>query len=178
MAFEKLGDTKAVTLGGINKTTGKKNPTQLEGYFLRIEERPNKFNKNKPQNFYVFLTPSGEVGLYGKAGLDKEMKKASAFTMTRVTNTEKTLDTGMGNPMIVFEVEQDRTNTMEPTEVVAPQRVTVTEEDLVEASIEDDEEEEVAPPRAAAPVIAARPPTSANAAKVQELLNRSRNRSA
>lgn len=185
MGYQELGDVKAVTLGGVNKTTGQKNPTELEGYYLRVEGRPNKYNKNKPQNFYVFQTKDGEVGLYGKAGLDKEMKKAVAGRMTKVVNTGQTLDTGMGNPMIVFKVFQDRSNTINVDEFNPPAQSESTSSgsdasDDLEASGSgdwgdvDDTEEDLPPPRPQAPRTPASTPSADKQARVQALLSKGR----
>lgn len=191
MGYELLGDVKTVTLGGVNKTTGKKNPTELEGYYLRVEGRPNKFNKDKPQNFYVFQTKEGEVGLYGKAGLDREMKKAVAGRMTKVINTGKTVDTGMGNPMIVFQVMQDRSNTINVDEFNPP---TPTQsagehsdddgeggwapsgEDELEDITYEEVGEDIPPPRATAPRQPASAPSADRQARVQALLSKGRSK--
>lgn len=113
MAYQELSDVTTVKLGGVNKQTGERNPTQIEGYYVRKETRPNKFNKEKPQNLYILQTQSGEVGIYGSAGVDREMKKATLGRMTKIVSTGQVLDTGNGNPMKVFKVYQDRTNSIE-----------------------------------------------------------------
>lgn len=176
MAYELLSDVETVVLGGKNKETGKKNPTSLEGYFLRVEHRPNKFNPKVPQNYYVFQTSTGDKGLFGKAGVDREMKKAILGAMTKVVNTEKTLDTGKGNPMIVFEVYQDKSNSIEVAEqdsTDTPPSVESAHEAVDDALDEDDDEEldVVAAPMPSKP---ARPVqvNAERAAKVQALMNR------
>ena len=187
MAYEVLGDVRTVKLGGVDKTTGKKNPTELEGYYLRVEGRPNKYNKDKPQNFYVFQTKEGEVGLYGKAGLDREMKKAVAGRMTKVIHTGKTVDTGMGNPMIVFQVMQDRSNTINVDEFNPPTPTQSASDhsdgdgwsddggELEEITYEE-VEEETPPPRATAPRQPASAPSADRQARVQALLSKGRSK--
>lgn len=164
MAFKKLDDVKQVVLGGTNKETGAKNPTSLEGYYIRKEEKPNKFNLAKPQAFYVFETQTGLVGLFGKAGIDREMKKANLGLMTKVIDTGTTLDTGKGNPMRVFEVFQDSENSIGTSEPA-----------IVDDEPEFDEEEEAAP--IAAPVRAPSRPAAVSTASMsnaQALLSRVR----
>lgn len=189
MAYELLGDVETVVLGGLNKQTNKRNPTELEGYFLRVEQRPNKFNKDKPQNYYVFKTKTGDKGLYGKAGIDREMKKAKLGAMTKVVFTGEKLDLGKGNPMLVFKVYQDRTNAIEVDETPTESSITsaaATEEDTstgwsdvddepTEEALFDDEgaEDEIAPPmpkRPTRPVASA--PSAERQAKLQALLNK------
>lgn len=173
MAYEKLNDVKSITLGGVDKKSGKQNPTQLEGFYIRKEEKPNKFNPGKPQAFYVFETKEGPVGLFGKAGIDREMKKANLGVMTKVVDTGKLLDTGKGNPMRVFEVYQDSTNTIDPESVAAP-----TSEEPVgdEPEIEDEYEQEDAAYQTAIVHAPIRPATvsTASVSKAQALLSRVR----
>lgn len=173
MAYEKLSDVKPVALGGIDKKTGKKNPTELEGYYLRREEKPNKFNPVKPQSFYVFETKEGPQGLFGKAGIDREMKKATLGVMTKVVDTGKLLDTGKGNPMRVFEVFQDSSNAIDPESVTAP----AAEEPADDEPEHDDEDGEEVAAYVATPVRAPSRPAAVSTASVssaQSLLSRVR----
>lgn len=169
MGYEKLSDVKPVALGGVDKKSGKRNPTELEGYYIRREEKPNKFNPGKPQSFYVFETKEGQVGLFGKAGIDREMKKASIGVMTKVIDTGKLLDTGKGNPMRVFEVFQDSANRIEVSEETAPVEVADDEPE------HDDEDGEPAP-FVSAPVRAPARPASVNPTAAQSLLSKVRSR--
>jgi hypothetical protein len=166
MAYEKLNDVKAVSLGGVDKKTGKKNPVELEGYYIRKEEKPNKFNPTKPQSFYVFETKDGPVGLFGKAGIDREMKKANVGVMTKVVDTGKLLDTGKGNPMRVFEVFQDSSNTIDVAQVET------SDLEYADESEADDEESTVH----SEPVRAPSRPASVNPSAAQSLLSKVRSR--
>ncbi len=172
MGYELLGDVKTISLGGIDKTTGKKNPTEFEGYYLRTETRPNKFNPAKPQNLYVFKTSGGDVGLFGKAGIDREMKKARPGYMTKVINTEETLDVGKGNPMTLYEVYQDRSLSINVSEFNPSPTELSSEDDLV-SEIEESDDEPVyvapTPPKTPAAV-----PNSERRAQLQALLNKTR----
>lgn len=172
MSYELLGEVTPVILGGTNRDTGKANPTELEGYFLRTETRPNKFNKDKPQNYYIFQTQDGERGLYGKAGLDKEMKKATPGAMTKVVNTGKTFDSGKGQPMIIFQVYQDRTNVV--------QDLGAADSGSSYEDVSDDSDqglfEEPTPTPVAAPRVAAAVASATQQSRVQALLNKSKTR--
>lgn len=169
MAYEKLSDVKPIALGGVDKKTGKKNPTELEGYYIRREEKPNKFNPGKPQSFYVFETKEGPQGLFGKAGIDREMKKAAVGVMTKVVDTGKLLDTGKGNPMRVFEVFQDSSNTIDVAELAAQAEAPSDEPE------QDDDNEELAS-FASTPVRAPSRPASVNPSAAQSLLSKVRSR--
>lgn len=182
MAYEALGEVTVVTLGGINKTTGKKNPTELEGYLLGIEDRANKFNPGKPQKFYLFQTKDGEVGVYGKAGIDSVLRGARLGAMTKLVSTGETLDTGKGFPMKVFKAFQDKTNfidigpTNAPAEAAAQDSYTGIDEEVAQDDSDDSLFDETPPAR---PVAARTPlatPDAARQAKVQALLAKSRPR--
>lgn len=170
MAYQELADVKQVSLGGIDKKTGKKNPTELEGYYIRREEKPNKFNPDKPQAFYVFETKEGPQGLFGKAGLDREMKKATIGRMTLVIDTGTTMDTGKGNPMRVFKVKQDPDNTVDVAALSAV-------EPADDEPDHDDEDGEEVSAYVATPVRAPSRPAAVSTASVssaQSLLSRVR----
>lgn len=179
MAYEILDDIRPVVLGGVDKKTGKKNPTQLEGYYLRVESRPNKFNPDKPQNFYVFQTAEGQVGIYGKAGIDREMKKATLGVMTLVKDTGQVLDTGKGNPMKVFQIAQDKANVLDADSLaasnVAPQSdedyASQADDELSEIDVEDDE---TPPARPVAPKVPLKAPSAERQAALQALLSKTR----
>jgi hypothetical protein len=113
MAYEEISDIETVTLGGINKNTNEPNPTELEGYLVGKEQRPNKFNPGTPQNYYIFKTQYGLQGIYAKAGINSALKNAVMGRMTKLVATGETLDTGKGFPMKVFKAAQDKTNTIE-----------------------------------------------------------------
>lgn len=180
MAYEVLDDVTSVKLGGTDKKTGKKNPTQLEGYYLRKETRPNKFNPEKPQNFYVFMTSSGQIGTYSTAGIDREMKKATIGVMTLLKDTGEVLDTGKGNPMRVFQVAQDKSNVLDAeslasSNIVPEEDYEGQQDELSEIDAEDDEAvEEMPAPRPVAPKVPAKTPSSEQQAKIQALLNKNR----
>lgn len=178
MAFETVNNTSAITLGGVNKKTGKANPTTIEGYFLRTRELgPNKFNRAKTDYAHDFLTEKGEVTVFGKTNLDGKLRKIQPGTMVKVS-LDGTQDTGKGNPMIVFKVQQDLSNTIE----VAGAQESADYADSGDADYDDTDldadakaADEVEPSRVSRPVKAASTPTAQQQAKVKDLL---RNRSA
>lgn len=106
-----------VSLGGINRKTGKKNPTQVEGYYLGSRTVEDRKNKNGLSYIYYFLTANGNVGVWGKTDLNKKMTSASTGAMTRVTCTGQR-ETPNG-PMYVYKLEVDKDNTMDVSELGA-----------------------------------------------------------
>lgn len=187
MAYESLEqEYKIVKLGGIDKTTGKKNPTQLEGYYLGFELRPNKFNPQKPQHFFKFQTQAGLVGTYGNsAGMVRAMRNAVEGCMTKLVDTGETLDTGKGNPMRVFKAWQDKANTIDVSTVnveeptASDDNYTSTDDIPSDDALFDDEQavDEIVPPRPVAPKVA--PVVDhARQAKLQAMLAKSKTRTA
>lgn len=172
MGYEALGEVKFVKLGGVDAKTGKKNPTEIEGYYHSSEERPNKFNKDKPQKFYVFKTARGLEGIFGSGGLDKLMSGAALGTMTKVVDTGDRKDVGKGQPMKIYKVFQDSGNLNTSSEVTT----NYVETDYSDDSDLVDEEptEETRPTRATAPSQPAVAATASNQKRVQDILNRSK----
>ncbi len=166
MAYETLSNVQVVSLGGINKKTGKKNPTELEGYYIGSEPRPNKFNLAIPKNFYKFQTQAGLVGLYASAGIDQTMKSAVVGRMTKIVATGETLDTGKGNPMKVYEVMQDRTNNIDVDSSWAAPTTDAAEE--TEESFGEPEAASYAPP--SPPPRAATVPSADRQARINAML--------
>jgi len=124
MAFKvvaSLDCDTTVTLGGVDKKTKKKNPTQIEGYFLGSKETgPNKFNKAKIDLVHVFQTPKGNVGVWGKTDLDRKIKNVTPGTMVRAT-FDGTLPTNKGNDMLKYKVEIDESETIDVSDLVDSQ---------------------------------------------------------
>ena len=188
MAFKKLPtmDTDStITIGGVEKKTGKKNPTSVEGYFLGTKALgPNKFNKSKTDYMHVFQTKDGNVGVWGKTHMDRQLVSVTPGTMTRVSFAG-TKDVGKGNDMTCYLVEVDELNTIHVNFDVNASR----EEDSGEADYSNDydgEEEsaddkesaadEVAPSRPVPPRQAAQAPSAASIAKTKALLGGSKNK--
>jgi hypothetical protein len=169
MAFEyDDGNVEVVILGGVNKTTGKKNPTELKGYYLRKITIETKFG-TKP--FYVFKTAQGTQGLIGSGNLNSLMESKIVNLQTHVIDTGTTKDVGKGNPMKVFKVGQDNQDSLTSSE--ANSSYEATEIDF--PADEEEEEETYTPPAPAArkPATSSTPSSEARA-KVQALLSRNK----
>lgn len=111
MAYEEviaLDADVTVSLGGVNRKTGKKNPTQVEGYYLGKREVEDKKSRSGVSYIYYFQTANGNVGVWGKTDLNKKMASAVAGAMTRATCTGQR-ETPNG-PMYTYKLEVDRTN--------------------------------------------------------------------
>ena len=121
MAFKvvaSLDCDTTITLGGVDKKTKKKNPTQIEGYFLGSKETgPNKFNKAKTDLVHIFQTPKGNVGVWGKTDLDRKIKNVVPGTMVRAT-FDGTLPTNKGNDMLKYKVEVDESETIDVGDLI------------------------------------------------------------
>jgi hypothetical protein len=184
MAFKQIQDLDAditVSLGGINKKTGKKNPTKVEGYYIGNRTVESKKDKKGFAYIYFFQTQNGMLGVWGKTDLDRKMKQVKPGTMTLVSQSG-TVTTPNGD-MYKFTVAVDSDNTIEVADHSASAEPTSAPEETSYASQDDDAEEdedtaeldEPAPaPRATAPSRPATAPNAERQAKVQALLNRSR----
>lgn len=184
MAFKEVAslDTdKTVALGGIDKRTGKANPTKLEGFYLGTKQVNSPLSKTGLSAVHIFQTAAGNIGVWGKTDLDRKMAVATVGAMTRVTQTGKQQIPGK-NPMYKFKVEIDADNTIEVgnlTESTASGSadnggyVADSEEDGLTSELGLDDEEaaldEVVPAR---PLRAAstQNANAARQARVQELL--------
>lgn len=190
MAFETLADLDCSTttaLGGKNKE-GKANPTTITGYFIGTRAVVSKKSKTGEAALHVIQTPKGNVGVWGKTNLDSKMKGVTPGHAVRITFT------GMvetkNNPMYKYKVEVDKDNFIEVATADAAEASEEVEsysseastgyDDVEETELDAEEEalDEVPAPRAAAPKKPLATPDATRQAKVQELLNRSRNKSA
>jgi len=137
MAIVKLTRLRVVTLGGVDKQ-GKKNPTELQGYYLGYEKRVDKFNKEKLKNFYKFKTAEGTlIGVYGSAGINEVMQSELTVlnAWTTLINTGKTLEVNKGNPMKIYEAEQNQSKILKAYETPTP-----IQPDNGESEVEGDDE--------------------------------------
>lgn len=113
MGFQEITSLDAemtIAIGGMNKKTGKKNPTSIEGYYLGKREVESKKSKTGKAFVYYFQTSKGNVGVWGKTDLDRKMESATPGTMLRVSHTGM-LATPNGE-MYKFKVEFDPSNTI------------------------------------------------------------------
>lgn len=203
MAFKQVASLDAdvsYALGGINKKTGKPNPTKVEGYYLGTRQVESKMSKTGFANIHFIQTSKGNVGIWGKTDLDRKIKQVTLGYMVRITQSGMQTIPGK-KPMYKYVVESDDENTIE---VAAP------EASSLEASNEDvnsdfdgqgaagyeeesdtqgygdeafddtdpgEEEQladEVPPARATRPARPAATPDAARQAKVKELLAKGR----
>lgn len=111
MAYEEVVDLDCDTvikLGGTDKKTGKKNPTEIEGYYLGARTVPNKKSKTGKGLIHVFKTPSGNTGVWGTTHLDRSLSQVIAGVMTLVTF--KGMKETPNNPMYYYGVKFDNSN--------------------------------------------------------------------
>lgn len=62
-----------LTIGGVNKTTGKANPTEIEGYYLGVKKVPSTMAKSGFSLLHILMTSEGNVGVWGKTGLNRKL---------------------------------------------------------------------------------------------------------
>ena len=90
MAFKEINDlspNRTISLGGVNRKTGNKNPTEVEGYYLGSRTVPDDKKKSGLSYIHVFETFAGPVGVWGKTDLDRKILTIPLGTMTRVVQS-------------------------------------------------------------------------------------------
>jgi hypothetical protein len=107
-----LDADKTISLGGVNKKTGKKNPTSIEGYYIGAKQVPNKYSKTGTSPLHIFQTHEGNVGVWGKTDLDKSLLQVVPGVLVRATFTGIAELKG-GNTMYKYKVEADADQTIE-----------------------------------------------------------------
>jgi hypothetical protein len=115
MGFEEVNSLdvdKTVKIGGVDKKTGKKNPSSIEGYYLGAREIADKYSSDKMGKLHAFQTAEGNVGVFGKTDLNRKLAVVIPGTMVRVT-AAGSVPTNKGNDMLKFKVEVDKTNMIE-----------------------------------------------------------------
>lgn len=156
MAYREVNDLSTdvtISLGGVNKKTGKKNPTSIEGYYLGSRQVEDKKKKSGVSYIYVFQTAEGNVGVWGKTDLDRKMQSAPLGAMTRATHSG--MRATPNGEMYTYKVEIDKDNTIEVEGLEAsfPDRESSsnnTEDDDNSIVDEDDEEAQAAATASAA----------------------------
>lgn len=141
MAFQEVQSLDAdttISLGGVNRKTGKKNPTSAEGYYLGARQINSPKSKTGKAWLYFFQTPTGNLGVYGKTDLDKKMGSAVPGQMMRIT-VAGMVPTPNGD-MYKFKVEVDADNTIDVSNLSTEAVVTSSDDDTsyTSASIEQD----------------------------------------
>lgn len=175
MGFKEVLDLDAsssIALGGVNKKTGKKNPTAVEGYYLGSRKVTSPKSKGGQAYLHVLQTADGNLGVWGKTDMDRKVTAVTPGTMIRVTHTGM-VPTKNGD-MYKYKVEVDSENTIEVSagSNFNNKEETAEEEDLDTYEDEEtyaDEDEEINTP---AKVFQAAQTFSERKAKVQALLSK------
>lgn len=178
MSFKEVQDLNCevtISLGGVDKRTGKANPSQVEGYFLGSKSVASRKSKTGFSKLHIFQTENGNLGVWGKTDLDRKLGTVAVGTMTRVTQNGK-VPTPNGD-MYKFKVEQDVENTIEvsPGLAEAPAAAATNDTGYDDGGFDEDEDtalDEVPPARAPKAAKAAVGPDATRQARVQALLSR------
>lgn len=113
MAFQEVADLSAdttISLGGVNKKTGKANPSKVEGYYLGSKKVADKKKKSGFSFIYILQNDKGNIGVWGKTDLDRKMQAAPVGAMVRITQSGMT-PTPNGD-MYKYQVAFDPENTI------------------------------------------------------------------
>lgn len=179
MAFKTVvaldADT-TISLGGVNKKTGKKNPTSAEGYYLGSRQVPSTKSKSGFDTLHFLQTPKGNLGVWGKTDLNKKLATVTPGNMIRMSFS-KMVPTKNGD-MYSFTVEFDAENSIDVSnlesapEVEAADDLDAFVDDTAAEEYDDTEVEEEAPPvrRSASPTAG----SAERAARVQALLGKNK----
>lgn len=182
MAFQKLPSLESeqtIALGGVNKKTGKQNPSTITGFYLGSKEVKSDMSSTGKCLVHIFQTEEGNTGVWGKTNLDRALATAPVGTLLQVNFTGLQKNPLKGrSPAYLFEVLADSEQTISVGALATPNRPEPLDEDSYAEDnfVESDEEDDVdqAPPfRAAAPKQAARTPSAEQQARVQALLSKS-----
>jgi hypothetical protein len=145
MAFEEIASTDSsntIALGGVNKKTGKPNPTSVTGYYLGSKEVTTGFG---PAQVHNLQTDSGIIGVWGKTDMNKKLNGVPEGVLVRITQSGMKKIPGR-NPMWVYKVEVDKSDTLD-TGVTAeeendefPTSLTADDDHYEETDVDADEE--------------------------------------
>lgn len=114
MAFktvQALDAENTVALGGENRKTGKKNPTQVEGYYLGSREVESRKSKTGKAKIHFFQTSKGNLGVWGKTDLDRKISSVEIGAMVRATFVG--MKPTPNGEMYTYKVEHDPDNAIE-----------------------------------------------------------------
>lgn len=173
MAYKEITSLDAdttIALGGVNRKTNKKNPTQVEGFFLGSRKVDSPKAKSGFAFIHVFQTSTGNVGVWGKTDMDRKLASAAVGHMTLVVFA-KMKPTKNGD-MYTYTVQQDADNAIDVSSIQNDSSTSNEEEtsndegtdEVQEYSSSDADEDDAA--QAAALAAAERK------AKVQEMLRK------
>lgn len=168
---------KTIKLGGNDNTTGKANPTSIEGYFLGSKDTQSDYG---PGKLHVFQTPEGTVGVWGKTRLNSLLTSDIRGQMVKATFTGMIAPSKKGRkPSYGYQVQHDEDNTIDVSGVdLSAAEPSESDEEsnnqYVSNSGPQDEEEDEAPIAASVhpttrTVLA---PASERHAAIQAVLNR------
>lgn len=108
MALQEVVSLEAditLSLGKLNKKTGKTDPKSVEGYYLGNREVDTKLGKSL---IHFFQTSKGNVGVWGATDLNRRLASVSPGTMAKAEFVG-TKPTPRGD-MRAFKVYQDKAN--------------------------------------------------------------------
>lgn len=171
---------KTIQVGGVNSKTNQANPATIEGYFLGSKDTQSDYG---PGKLHIFQTSEGTIGVWGKTRMDKLLTSELVGQMVLVTFTGMIAPSKKGRrPSYGYKVQHDPENTIDTSTInLSPSASDEEDSFEEEESFETEAEEayeEPAPARAVAPKVAAVAPDASRQAKVQALLNKSRNKTA
>lgn len=177
MSLEEVVSLEAdvtLSLGKLNKKTGKTDPKTVEGYYLG--SRKVTTTKYGDSLIHFFKTAKGNVGVWGTGDLNRKLQNIRVGTMAKAEFVGMK-DTPRGE-MRSFKVFQDKNNTIE-VEINVSAPVEYADEDTAtsydEASGEDENdrayEDEDTLPQGQAQVQLS---SAERQAKVQALLNKNK----
>ncbi len=184
MGYEKVTDLNCdtvVKLGGTDEKTGKKNPTEIEGFYLGGRKVKTTTGES---TIHVFQTDKGNKGIWGSADTNSKLSSAPLGAMTLVEFKGK-MKIGGGKTKNLFDVSVDRDNVITvsapPTSRVSASSNDEQEEDNYEvaddSSVDDEEEQEDSyegEERKQTSALAAQEAAAVRAKKVQALLGKNR----
>lgn len=187
MAFKEINDLTTdvtIALGGVDRKTNKKNPTVIQGYYLGFKTIPDNKKKSGKSYIYVFQTPDGNVGVWGKTDLDRKMAAVEPGFLVRVTQSG--MAPTKNGDMYKYKVEVDTENSIDVSNVAGASSVAAaTGATDIDEGDGDDDTDDLPPPAdeipytpPVAPKTAAKAPSESSQASIQALLNKSRNKSA
>jgi len=142
MAFKEVVALEAdvtIALGGINRKTNKKNPTEIEGYYLGKRAVEDKKKKSGVSYIYFLQTNKGNVGVWGKTDLDRKLMSVTPGQMIRIT-AAGTVPTPNGD-MYKYKLEVDPDNTIDVSNL-ASETVNEAADETVDNGDADEESED------------------------------------
>lgn len=148
MAFKQVAAVDADTttaVGGVNRKTGKKNPTSVEGYYIGSKQVDSPKAKSGKAYLYILQTPKGNLGVWGKTDMDKKMQQVTPGNMIRITHSG--MQATPNGEMYKYTVEQDDTNVIEVAASNVPEQADDSEpsfdqEESFDAATPNDLDEE------------------------------------